>query len=71
MEDNAIKDKILNASNNLQIFSDISYWNISISDNIRDDIVTKGSHHFKTKEGPFGSSVRLGINLELQKTQSF
>ena len=40
-------------SDNLQMFRDIHFWEIPVSDQDRIEIVKRGSNNFQNKEGPF------------------
>uniref|UniRef100_A0A8C5PE46 TTF-type domain-containing protein n=1 Tax=Leptobrachium leishanense TaxID=445787 RepID=A0A8C5PE46_9ANUR len=48
----------------LQILSDVSFWEIPVPDHIRVEILKRGSASFQNKDGPFGVSKRQGAEAK-------
>ena len=44
-------------SDNLQMFRDVHFWEIPVSDQDRIEIVKRGSNNFQNKEGPFKAAA--------------
>lgn len=48
----------------VQHLRDVSHWSLPVPDNVRIDIIKKGSEHFQNKEGPFPTVSRHGSKIK-------
>ncbi|GBP23360.1 hypothetical protein EVAR_22218_1 [Eumeta japonica] len=48
----------------VQHLRDVSHWSLHVPNNVRIDIIKKGSEHFQNKEGPFPTVSRHGSKIK-------
>ncbi|OWR54309.1 putative zinc finger MYM domain containing 1 [Danaus plexippus plexippus] len=48
----------------VQHLRDVSHWSLPVPNNVRIDIIKKGSEHFQNKEGPFPTVSRHGSKIK-------
>ncbi|KAL4718380.1 hypothetical protein ACJJTC_009057 [Scirpophaga incertulas] len=63
-EVNATFGDSISFEESVQHLRDVSHWSLPVPDNVRIDIIKKGSEHFQNKEGPFPTVSRHGSKIK-------
>lgn len=61
---NATFGDSISVEESVQHLRDVSHWSLPVPDNVRIDIIKKGSEHFQNKEGLFPTVSRHGSKIK-------